>query len=102
MKFIRVLINFSLFAVTSVATMTHLSAQTGCDSSNTPPQATGGHAWAPNTAVTVNFDPAFDSGQQAAMETAFTNWQNSSVGQASGVTFTFTSNSGSVSGPGTY
>jgi hypothetical protein len=36
------------------------------------------------------------------METAFTNWQNSSTGQASGVTFTFTSSSIPVSGPGTY
>lgn len=102
MKFIRVLLCLLLLAMATVATMLYLNAQTGCDSTNTPPQNLGDHAWAPNTPVAVNFDPAFDPGQQAAMQTAFTNWQNGSTGQASGVTFTFTSNSAPVSGPGTF
>jgi hypothetical protein len=102
MKIIRFLCCVFLIGVAAVATLSYLNAQTGCDSSNTPPVDPGGHAWAPNTPVTVNIDPSFDSGQQAALQQAFTNWQNSSTGQASGVTFTFTSNSAPVSGSGTY
>lgn len=101
MKFVRVLRYVILMGVVAVAAPA-LNAQTGCDSSNTPPADPAGHAWAPNTQVTVNISPAFDPGQQAALQTAFTNWQNSSTGQASGVTFTFTSNSTPASGPGTY
>lgn len=102
MRLVRVLLICSLLGVAGVATRSYLSAQTGCNSTNTPPQDPTGAAWAPGMAVTVNIDPSFDSGQQAALETAFTNWQNSSTGSISGVTFTFTSSSTPVSGTGTY
>ena len=104
MRLVRVLLVCSLLGVAGVATKSYLSAQTGCDSTNTPPQDPTGAALpgAPGMAVTVNIDPSFDSGQQAALETAFTNWQNSSTGSISGVTFTFTSSSTPVSGTGTY
>jgi hypothetical protein len=102
MKSVLVLCCLFLIGVAAVATVTYLNAQTVCDSTNTPPQDPTGAAWAPNTAVTVNIDPSFSSDEQTALQTAFTNWQNSSAGQASGVTFTFTSNPTSVSGPGTY
>ncbi|HEY7415508.1 MAG TPA: hypothetical protein VH593_09970, partial [Ktedonobacteraceae bacterium] len=65
---------YLLLAVVSVAIMTYSTAQTGCDSTNTPPTDPNGHAWAPNQQIAVNIDPAFDSGQQAALQQAFTNW----------------------------
>jgi hypothetical protein len=102
MKFVRVLLYSLMMGMIAAATPASLSAQTGCDSTNTPPADPAGHAWAPHTPVSVNIDPTFDSGQQAALQKAFTNWQNSSTGQASGVTFTFTSNSTPVSGADTY
>jgi hypothetical protein len=58
-----------LIGLATVVTLSYLNAQTGCDTTNTPPADPGGHAWVPNTPVTVNIDPSFDSGQQAAMQT---------------------------------
>src|SRR5215470_7863636 len=71
-----------------------------------PPTQSSTTAWPKNASVTVNIDPTAypTQGERQAVQTAFTNWQNSngSTGNGSGVTFSFTFNQQPASGTNTY
>jgi hypothetical protein len=73
-------------------------SQSGCTN---PPRQGANTAWPPSAQVTVNINPSYTQTQRDALVAAFTNWQNSS-GNNSGVTFSFTYNSTSITGANTY
>jgi hypothetical protein len=78
-------------------------AQTNNCAGYTPPQYCNNGdcyftGWPPNTTVTVYVDPnGYSADQQAALEQAFTNWQNTNE---TGVTFSFSPSP--VSGDNTF
>ena len=49
--------------------------------------------WPQGAQVTVNIDPSFAEQQRAAIRQSYTNWQNASVTNGSGVNYSFTYNS---------
>jgi hypothetical protein len=62
-----------------------IAAQSGCTN---PPMMAQVTSWAPYASINVNINPNnFSAAQPQAIATAFTNWQNSTVGSYSGVAF---------------
>ena len=87
---------FNLASLLIFSNISFIDAQSGCSNTNCQPPSLRNpySSWPKGTSVVVNIDPTFNQDQRNAIKAAFTNWQNSNgpLGNSSGVTFSFTSN----------